>query len=641
MVLVCLSLSVYLTGKYNTNTTTDTDTTSLQNGTLNLNNWDRQSQPSIDLSGEWKFFPDQLITPQQLKQAAPAATTLYVPASWNGAIEQKPFPEQGHGTGTYWLTIQTPDHLKQPISLAINRSCSNASVFFYPANTIIQNPTSLIGNVSKSASTSTAYAGSRIIPLPKINPGIYNLLIQVSNFDFISGGLCGKIKLGNSATLIQQTNKTNIEQSMLIAMIAMAALYSLAIFIQNHDRHRPMWLMFTCLSAAVFFLSTSGLLEQLIHSSESWIYELRIRLSFAAIGWAATSILMFYAHNFSGYINHSWLTINLLASTLLTTVIAFTPASIISAAALFFIVYWAIQLTSGLWILARAVHDRQPYSLAMIIAIAPLLFIIPINLQQQLTLNEIPVSSLYCMVFFVFIESQIIGHKISTSFQISDKLSKNLKNEVDIQTSVLNKKNQALEKAQKDLKKANEALRKLSITDGLTRLNNRLFFEKEFRKEWRRSARQRTQISVLMIDADHFKNLNDSAGHLAGDQALQALAKTLHQHFKRAGELVARYGGEEFVVMLPQTGQRKALAAAEGARHAIEKLEIIHNNQSFRITISIGISTTIPNHELSPDHLLEAADAALYQAKHSGRNRTASIPLLHNSVSTNIKRSIR
>jgi diguanylate cyclase (GGDEF)-like protein len=192
----------------------------------------------------------------------------------------------------------------------------------------------------------------------------------------------------------------------------------------------------------------------------------------------------------------------------------------------------------------------------------------------------------------------------------------------------LNEQNNKLAYAQKALQSANGALKKLSVTDGLTQVHNRIYFEEEFRKEWRRCARQKLPISILMIDADHFKQINDSAGHMAGDQCLQAISRKLKQHFKRAGELVARYGGEEFVAMLPNTDQRKTLAVAEGLRSAIERMEFEYNGNVHRVTISIGASTTTPSSNTSPDDLLEAADAALYEAKDRGRNKVTLIPML-------------
>jgi len=133
----------------------------------------------------------------------------------------------------------------------------------------------------------------------------------------------------------------------------------------------------------------------------------------------------------------------------------------------------------------------------------------------------------------------------------------------------------------------------------------------------------------LMIDADNFKQLNDSAGHLVGDICLQTMAREIENHFKRSGELVARYGGEEFIVLLPDTNQSKALAAADSLRTAIEQLPLGDDSgTSYRITVSIGVSTTIPSIDQQPAQLIATADAALYDAKDAGRNRVHSIPIM-------------
>jgi len=226
------------------------------------------------------------------------------------------------------------------------------------------------------------------------------------------------------------------------------------------------------------------------------------------------------------------------------------------------------------------------------------------------------------------VQTQVIGTILYNTYRLAERLTLNLKEEVALQTAELNEQNNKLAYAQKALQSANSALKKLSITDGLTQVYNRIYFEQEFRKEWRRCARQNQPISILMIDADHFKQINDNAGHMAGDQCLQAISRKLQQHFKRAGELVARYGGEEFVAMLPNTDQHKTLAVAEGLRSAIERMEFEYNGKIHRVTISIGASTTTPSSNTSPDNLLETADAALYEAKDRGRNTVILIPML-------------
>ena len=125
-----------------------------------------------------------------------------------------------------------------------------------------------------------------------------------------------------------------------------------------------------------------------------------------------------------------------------------------------------------------------------------------------------------------------------------------------------------------------------------------------------------------MIDVDFFKKFNDQYGHQAGDDCLRLIAKTIQCSVRRAGDLVARYGGEEFIVLLVNSSIEKATIVAEKIRKQIEKLDIPHNKSDCAdtVTISLGVSSSIPLLESSANRLIQLADQALYQAKRLGRN---------------------
>jgi len=169
-------------------------------------------------------------------------------------------------------------------------------------------------------------------------------------------------------------------------------------------------------------------------------------------------------------------------------------------------------------------------------------------------------------------------------------------------------------------------LEELVRLDGLTQIPNRRQFDEVFEREWRRAMRASEPISVLMADIDHFKRYNDSYGHLAGDDCLKAVAETLDAALGRATDLVARYGGEEFVIVLGATDLDDAEATAERLRKKIAGIAIPHadSDTSAHVTISIGVAATIPEKDDDRDALVEAADNALYEAKHDGRNRVRS-----------------
>ncbi len=174
---------------------------------------------------------------------------------------------------------------------------------------------------------------------------------------------------------------------------------------------------------------------------------------------------------------------------------------------------------------------------------------------------------------------------------------------------------QALDAANETLRRKNEELETLSVTDGLTGLHNRRRLMESLTDEVRRSQRLKHTFSVLMVDVDHFKKYNDTFGHLAGDGVLARVAALLREATREVDD-VARYGGEEFLVMLPETGMTEALEIAERVR-ALVAAEVFPGR---RITVSIGVSE-FPLYGNTPEQVITAADEALYEAKREGRDR--------------------
>ncbi|MFP4905636.1 diguanylate cyclase, partial [Paraburkholderia sp. BR14261] len=168
-------------------------------------------------------------------------------------------------------------------------------------------------------------------------------------------------------------------------------------------------------------------------------------------------------------------------------------------------------------------------------------------------------------------------------------------------------------------------LRAQAGTDALTSLANRRAFETRADHEWARARRSGSPLALVLLDVDRFKLYNDRYGHLAGDDALAAVAHAIGAHARRAADCAARYGGEEFVLVLPDTGEAQALALAEKVRAAIEALALPHaDSPNGVLTVSVGVACTTQSAFADWRALTDAADAALYTAKRSGRNRVAA-----------------
>lgn len=169
-------------------------------------------------------------------------------------------------------------------------------------------------------------------------------------------------------------------------------------------------------------------------------------------------------------------------------------------------------------------------------------------------------------------------------------------------------------------------LRKLSTTDGLTQIHNHRFFQDRLREEFRRAQRYDDALSLILLDLDHFKSVNDRFGHLTGDAVLREVAAAL-QRSVRETDLVARYGGEEFAVLLPRTHLAGALTVAERIAREVAALPLGEDG-SLRVTASLGLSGFPHRSVLTAEQLVLTADEALYTAKREGRNKICLHPQL-------------
>ena len=183
---------------------------------------------------------------------------------------------------------------------------------------------------------------------------------------------------------------------------------------------------------------------------------------------------------------------------------------------------------------------------------------------------------------------------------------------------------QAKERAEKlahELKGANEQLRELALRDGLTGLYNHRHFLAVLDKEVERATRYKRPFSLILFDLDHFKQVNDTHGHVRGDIVLKAIS-ALVQKKVRLSDVVARYGGEEYVVVLPETDIQGAVKLAERLRRDVEKAVIAARNITIRVTISLGITAYTPGTIIKSNaDVIDAADKALYHSKNTGRNK--------------------
>jgi diguanylate cyclase (GGDEF)-like protein len=247
----------------------------------------------------------------------------------------------------------------------------------------------------------------------------------------------------------------------------------------------------------------------------------------------------------------------------------------------------------------------------------PIIFVTALSKEQKFIFKGYEVGAVDYL--FKPIEPNILRSKVRIFLELYRQ-----KRQLQEQALELEKKILEITQAQRELEDLNHLLQDLSSLDGLTGILNRRRFDEVLEMEWKRAARSRTNLSLIMIDIDCFKLYNDSYGHLEGDECLKKVAEALGGNLRRAGDVLARYGGEEFAVIMPETDDEGAEVVAERLRLSIQEAGIPHDKSPVidYVTVSLGTATVIPGTETSPKALIAAADKALYQAKQEGRNRT-------------------
>lgn len=230
------------------------------------------------------------------------------------------------------------------------------------------------------------------------------------------------------------------------------------------------------------------------------------------------------------------------------------------------------------------------------------------------------------LALFIFLFSALV---IFLVFREENKTTNNDVTDVDFQLdaeqdeleSKVQERTLELNIALQELEEVNKELQEKNTLDELTGLYNRRFYDQKILAEYRRSRRNLTPLSLVVIDIDHFKAVNDNYGHLAGDECLIKVSACIKKCLRRSADIGCRYGGEEFCLILPETESSGALTLAEELRESIAACQISYNGIDIKLTISCGISTYQQQKNIQPEHLFLTADQALYQAKNNGRNQ--------------------
>ena len=432
------------------------------------------------------------------------------------------------------------------------------------------------------------------------------------------------LALWTQASFLAKDHEEQFAFGIYYGVLAAMLLYNLMIFLSIREISYFHYLYF--ISAAILFQMTlNGLAyEYFWPSSPQW-------------GAAALPTLIFFA--LVGILNFSRTFLNLgahlprvnrwlrygayLLAALGVSAVVGNYAIMIKLATAFSLITVVLVFVCGIISLLRGERQARYFLLAWVALLAGIiayaLKTVDLLPSNMLTEYGLQIGSALEVVLLSF----ALAHRMTLLKEENERIQMEGRQHLEQRVQ---QRTQELGVALNNLSSANAALQALNLTDGLTGIKNRKHFDVHLANEVKRASRSNLPLSLLMIDIDHFKQVNDQYGHLAGDACLRAVATTMLGCLLRPGDDVVRYGGEEFAIILPQTDEAGAVNLANKICKTVAALHFEFEGQIIPVTVSIGCHATRPAIDCTAQSLIAAADAALYRAKHNGRNRVCLTP---------------
>ena len=599
-------------------------------GTLDLREWDPAVLPIIPLHGEWGFFWNRIYAGEVPIGTAPTGTAstgsapageeiagyISVPSTWYAAtVGNSNLPRYGHGT--YVLEVLLPEPEKKDSEGYAVRTPPVDSAFCITVNgeRLFCN-----GTVGEERDQSVVrYYSPGVIDIPR-QSGTLHIAVSMSNYHYPRGGMRDPFLLGTGEKVSEATRKAVALDFVLFGALLVMGLYHAVLYLYRRVDIVPLFFALICTVIAVRVSVTGeGILYQF--SSLSW----RIGTAIEYISWYATAgLFVLYIHAlFPNESSQRIRNIILIISILFSLFVLFTPIQVYT---------WTIYAADGftffvlifvLVVLFRAARKKSELALIFLTGTVILVAAVVNDLFFGLRL----IHSIYLaplgLFIFLFTQALLLSKRFSESFTAVENLSNEL-NELNLSLE------DKVQKRTEELVEANREIRYLSIIDPLTNCYNRRYIDTELEREIGKVRRYGHLLSIILLDLDHFKRVNDSFGHQAGDTVLVRVANIIDELVRENVDWVARYGGEEFLIVLPETDVEGASVLAERIRKMIEKKNVMWEKRTIPVTASFGV-TGITQHDMKSsengikaDSLIKKADILLYEAKHKGRNRVST-----------------
>lgn len=546
---------------------------------------------------------------------APSRDTLWKPVT-------ETIPSYGYSKSVYWLyfAVQPEKQVNSRYQLEIAYPVlDDVQVYTFHDDTLVSHQ--VMGDRLPFRERPMEHANF-IAPLDVAGEGITHVYLRV----YTTSAVQLPISLYSSEKLFEAKNAESAGHSLYYGAMLVMTLYNLLIFASLRDIS-----YFYC---AMYIISMGLLMASIQGLTYMYLWPGNVRLNDAALVLSLSGMIFFPTLFF-----RSFLALPQTRPALSKILLVFTGLSFFTALGGFFLPYRFMIVTTMLIVLGAIAMGfisgilrwRDGYHAAKFFNIA-WIFMFSAGILMMLNKFDVLPSNWFTRnvgQMGATLEVVLLSLALASRMNYAQRMSTLAQQETaDAQRKLLDiqiRQNEELDRQVRqrtaELEEANAQLKHISDTDGLTQVFNRRAFEEAFEREYKRAHRQGTPLSVVMVDLDHFKQINDQHGHPFGDLCLVSTAHVITENIRRPPDIAARYGGEEFVILLPGTRLSGAVAVAEKIQKALASGTVRDHTHSVRLTASIGVACHIPSLVTERDRLLEEADQALYQAKHEGRNR--------------------
>ena len=566
-------------------------------GEMNLADYEFEPHVLLKLDGQWDFYWQKLLEPSDFDTSPPPHITgrLTFPGFWNGYnLDGTNLEEDGYATFRLIITLPDTDR-RYGLKFTEMESAYRLWVNGKPA---IQ-----CGRVGKGRED--------MIPSWKryeyyFQPASQRveLVLQMSNYYHRRGGPEESIVFGPEETVRNYKMRKVALELFLLGSILIMAIYHVILYLFRAREVAPFFFGFLCIVVGMRIPLSGEKLVYEVFPSIPWVVATKIE--YLNLVLIIPFVAMFFCRLYREYMSGIFIKVGNRISIVLFLFILFTRAKLYTYAAY---PIEMVLMVLGLYIafiLIRAIMDKQKEAIIVLLGML-FFFLFGINdiLYNNLIINTgylAPVG----LFIMLFSQAILLSLRFTRAMETTEILSHDLEKQVEDRT--------------RELTIEREKLERMAREDPLTGIYNRRYTMDTLKNEIKRYGRHGITFSILIMDVDHFKRINDTWGHPAGDRVLNRIGRALASGL-RTTDTVGRIGGEEFMVILPYTNRECAVTVAEKIRGTVEGMSFAEGTEHFNITCSIGIAQVREGRAEEMNALVSRADRAMYRAKEKGRNR--------------------